>query len=259
MSTAPDEVMIERMSWTQVRDAMAAGKRTVIVPVAAMEQHGPHMAIGTDTFLGYETSRRLAQALGDALVAPAISIGYSVGHLPMPGTVTVSEETLTTIINEVVDSLAHHGFQDIVLLVSHGGNYGAINAALPELRRKHPGVRIHAQTSFDSAMTGRDALYQELGVEAHRMGVHAGQGETSMMLATHPEYVNMDAAVEGFTGDASIRWKSKVPPPMPETSPTGILGDARNSTAEIGNRLFEHNVQRWVEAIRSGEYCQQEG
>ena len=251
----PDEVLIERMSWPQVRDALAAGKRTVLLPVAAMEQHGPHMAIGTDTFLGYETARRLAEALGDALVAPAISIGYSVGHLPMPGTVTISEETLTTVITEVADSLAHHGFRDIVFVISHGGNYGAVNAALPRLRAARPEVRFHAQTDFESGMGDRAALYRELGVEARRMGVHAGQGETSMMLASHPELVRMEAAVEGFTGDASIRWKAKVPPPMDEMSPTGILGDARGSTAEIGEALFNQNITRWVDAIRAGTYA----
>jgi creatinine amidohydrolase len=247
------EVLIERMTWTQVRDALASGTRTVIVPLAAMEQHGPHMAIGTDTFLGYEMSIRLARALGDALVAPAVSIGYSVGHMPMPGTVTISEETLITVIKEVVGSLVHHGFQDIVLLVSHGGNYGAIRAALPELREQHPGIRIHAQLDFEASMAGRQSLYDALGVEAARMGVHAGQGETSMMLACHPDLVDMDNAVEGFMGDASIRWRSPVPPPMTETSPTGILGDARNSTAEIGERLFDQSVDEWVRAIRSGE------
>ena len=111
----PDEVMIARMSWTQVRDALASGKRIALPPVAAMEQHGPHIAIGTDTFLGYETARRLAEALGDALVAPAVSVGYSVGHLPMPGTVSVSEETPTTIITEVAESPVHHGVTDVVL------------------------------------------------------------------------------------------------------------------------------------------------
>lgn len=249
------EVLIERMSWTKVRDAMAAGTRTVIVPVAAMEQHGPHMATGTDTFLGYETARRLALALGDALVAPAISIGYSVGHLPMPGTVTISEATLVTVIKEVVGSLVHHGFSDIVLVVSHGGNYGAIRAAVPDLRAAHPDVRIHAQMTFDDAMAGRDDLYRELGVDAARMGVHAAQGETSMMLACHPDLVDMDAAVEGFMGDASIRWRLAVPPPMDEMSPTGILGDARGATAEIGERLFDHQVRTWVEAIRSGRWA----
>jgi creatinine amidohydrolase len=246
------EVLIERMSWTQVRDAMDAGTRTVIVPLAAMEQHGPHMAVGTDTYLGYAMGTRLARALGDALVAPAVTIGYSVGHMPMPGTVTVSEETLVTVIQEVVDSLVHHGFQDIVLLVSHGGNYGALRAALPALRQRHPHVRMHAQLDFESSMASRQRLYDDLGVEAARMGVHAGQGETSMMLACHPELVNMDSAVEGFLGDASIRWRSQVPPPMTETSPTGILGDARGSTAEIGERLFEQSVEEWVKAIRSG-------
>jgi creatinine amidohydrolase len=247
-----DDVLIERMSWHDVRDAMADGKRTVIVPIAAMEQHGPHMAIGTDTFLGYETSERLARALGDALGAPAISIAYSVGHMPMPGTVTISEETLIIVVREVVDSLVHHGFTDVVMLVSHGGNYGAMRVVVPELRKAHPDIRFHARMDFESSMGQRQALYDELGVDAVRMGVHAAQGETSMMLACHPDLVDMSRAAEGFTGDASIRWKAKVPPPMDEMSPTGILGDARGSTAEIGERLFDFEIRRWVEDIRSG-------
>jgi creatinine amidohydrolase/Fe(II)-dependent formamide hydrolase-like protein len=248
-----DEILIERMTWTDVREALAAGKRTVILALAAMEQHGPHMAIGTDTYLGYATAVRLARALGDALVAPAVTIGYSVGHMPMPGTVTISEGTLTIVITEVVESLIHHGFKEVVLVISHGGNYGAVCDALPGLRQRHPDVRIHARTDFGSSMAGRDQLYRELEVEAARMGYHAGQSETSMMLAEHPELVDMGRAVEGFTGDASIRWTSKVPPPMIETSPTGILGDARESTAAIGERLFAFEVDQWVQAIRTGE------
>ena len=247
------EVLIERMNWHDVRDAIADGKKTVILPLAAMEQHGPHMAIGTDTYLGYETATRLAHALGDALVAPAISIGYSVGHLPMPGTVTISEETLIIVIREVTESLVHHGFTDVVFVISHGGNYAAMRAVMPELRAAHPEVRFHARMDFESSMGPRQAIYAELGVEEARMGVHAAQGETSMMLASHPDLVKMDRAVEGFMGDASIRWKAAVPPPIDEMSPTGILGDARGSTASIGERLFDFEIERWVAAIRSGE------
>ena len=253
MERAVDDILIERMSWHDVRDAMASGKRTVILPIAAMEQHGPHMAISTDTFLGYETSIRLAKALGDALVAPAISIGYSVGHMPMPGTVTISEETLIIVIREVVESLVHHGFTDVVMVVSHGGNFAALRAVVPGLRKAHPNVRFHARMDFESHMGERRTLYDELGVDEVRMGVHAAQGETSMMLASHPDLVDMNRAVEGFTGDASIRWKAKVPPPMDEMSPTGILGDARGSTAEIGERVLQFEIERWVKAIRSGE------
>ena len=143
-----DDILIERMTWHDVRDAMAAGKRTVIIPIAAMEQHGPHMAIGTDTFLGYETSVRLARALGDALVAPAISIGYSVGHLPMPGTVTISEETLIIVIREVVESLVHHGFTDVVMVVSHGGNFAALRAVVPRTAQGSPGCAVPRANGF---------------------------------------------------------------------------------------------------------------
>lgn len=247
------EVLIERMTWTDVRDAIAAGKRTVIVPIGAMEQHGPHMAIGTDTYLGYEIATRLARTLGNALVAPAITIGYSVGHLPMAGTVSISEETLAAVIREVVESLIRHGFEDVVLLSSHGGNYGALNLAVPSLRRDYPQVRIHSRMDFESGLRAREALLQELGLDPAKVGVHAGQGETSMMLACHPELVDMSQAFEGFTGDASIRWRSKVPPPMTEMSPTGILGDARGATAELGERFLEYSVAEWVRAVRTGE------
>lgn len=247
-----DEVLIEHMTWTDVRDAIAGGKRTVIVPFGAMEQHGPHMAIGTDTYLGYETAERLALALGNALVSPAISLGYSVGHLSMPGTVSLSVNTAAAVVQDVVESLAHHGFTDIVLLSSHGGNYPALDVAVPALRQTFPTVRIHSRRDFDSAIRDRAPLLAELGLDPVRVGVHAAQGETSMMLACHPELVDMLRAAEGFLGDASIRWRSEVPPPMIEMSPTGILGDARGATAALGERLLAHNVESWVRDIRSG-------
>jgi creatinine amidohydrolase len=195
-------------------------------------------------------------ALGNALVAPAITIGYSVGHLPMAGTETISEETLAAVIREVVASLIHHGFEDIVLLSSHGGNHGALNRAVPDLRRDYPHVRMHCRMDFESGLRAREALLKELGLDPAKVGVHAGQGETSMMLACHPELVDMSRAVEGFTGDASIRWRSKVPPPMTETSPTGILGDARGATAELGERFLEYTVAEWVRAIHTGDLLQ---
>jgi creatinine amidohydrolase/Fe(II)-dependent formamide hydrolase-like protein len=85
-----------------------------------------------------------------------------------------------------------------------------------------------------------------------RMGVHAAQGETSLMLAHRPDLVQMDKACEGFTGDASIRWRSKVPPPMDTMSPTGILGDARGSTAELGEKMFGERIERVARMIEEG-------
>ncbi len=247
-----DTVLIEEMTWPEVRDAIKGGKRRVIVMLGAMEQHGPHMAIGTDTYLGYATGERLARRLGDALVAPVVSLGYSVGHLPMAGTVSIEESTLEAVIADVCRSLAHHGFREIILLCTHGGNYHALANVLPRLRAEHAAIRVSAMTDFDEWLVAAKDFARREGLDMTRMGVHAGQGETSLMLTYRTDLVHMDRAVEGFTGDASIRWKSKVPPPMDTMSPTGILGDARGSTAALGEKMFAERIERLAQMIESG-------
>jgi creatinine amidohydrolase len=247
-----DTVLIEEMTWPEVTDAIASGKRRVIVMLGAMEQHGPHLPIGTDTYLGYATGERLARRLGDALVAPVVSLGYSVGHLPMAGTVSIEESTLETIIVDVCRSLARHGFREIILLCSHGGNYRAIRNVLARLREEHRDIRISTITDFDEWLESTRKFAAREGLDMARLGVHAAQGETSLMLAYRPELVQMAKACEGFVGDASIRWRSKVPPPMDTMSPTGILGDARGSTAELGEKMFNERIERVARMIEEG-------
>jgi creatinine amidohydrolase len=247
-----DTVLIEEMTWPEVKAAIDGGKRRVIVMLAAMEQHGPHLPIGTDTYLGYATGERLARRLGDALVAPVVSLGYSAGHLPMAGTVSIEEATLGAVIVDVCRSLAHHGFREIILLCSHGGNYRAIRNVLTRLREEHRDIRISTITDFDEWLENTKAFAAREGLDMARLGVHAAQGETSLMLAHRPELVQMDKACEGFIGDASIRWRSKVPPPMDTMSPTGILGDARGSTEELGEKMFKERIERVATMIEEG-------
>jgi len=247
-----DTVLIEEMTWPEVRDAVARGKRRVIVMLGAMEQHGPHLPIATDTYLGYATGERLARRLGDALVAPVVSIGYSVGHLPMAGTVSIEEPTLEAVIVDICRSLGRHGFHEIILLCSHGGNYRALRNVLPRLREEHRDIRISAITDFDEWLEHTKKFAGRWGLDMARLGVHAAQGETSLMLAHRPDLVQMDKACEGFIGDASIRWRSKVPPPMDTMSPTGILGDARGSTADIGEKMFADRIEQVARMIEQG-------
>lgn len=247
------EIWIERMTWSDIKEAMAAGKRRVLLTVGAMEQHGPHMPIGTDTYLGHAMAEGVARKLGDTLIAPVIPLGYSIGHMPFPGTISLSEDTLSRVIAECCESLAHHGFEEIVILVSHGGNYRAVKQVLASLQEKLAPVKVLASTDIESWLKHIKRMCEEHDLDLARVGVHAGQGETSRMLAYKPELVKMDRAVEGFTGDASIRWKSRVPPPMDTMSPTGILGDARGATAELGKLFFDEKVEALVAQIRRGE------
>lgn len=245
-------VLIEEMTWPEVKEAIASGMRRVIVMLAAMEQHGPHLPIGTDTYLGYATGTRLARRLGDALVAPVVALGYSVGHLPMAGTVSVEEPTLEAVIVDVCRSLARHGFREIILLCSHGGNYRAIRNVLSRIREDLGEIRISTITDFDEWLAHTAEFAAREGLDMARLGVHAAQGETSLMLAFRPDLVQMDKACEGFVGDASIRWRAKVPPPMDTMSPTGILGDARGSTAELGEKMFAARIERLALMVEEG-------
>jgi creatinine amidohydrolase len=166
--------------------------------------------------------------------------------------VSVEEATLEAVIVDVCRSLARHGFREVILLCSHGGNYRALRNVLPKVREEHHTLRISAITDFDEWLEDTKAFAAREGLEMTRLGVHAGQGETSLMLAHRPDLVQMDKACEGFTGDASIRWRSKVPPPMDTMSPTGILGDARESTAELGEKMFRERIERVAQMIEAG-------
>ena len=112
-----------------------------------------------------------------------------------------------------------------------------------------PAETAHA---FDEWLEHTKKFAGRWGLDMARLGVHAAQGETSLMLAHRPDLVQMDKACEGFIGDASIRWRSKVPPPMDTMSPTGILGDARGSTADIGEKMFADRIEQVARMIEQG-------
>lgn len=182
-----DTVLIEEMVWLEARDAIAAGTRRGILVPAAMEQRGPHLPTGADTDLGHAIDLRLAQRLGDALVAPVIALGYSVGHLPVPGTVSVEEPTFETVVGDACRSLAHHHIRAIVLLRSHGGTDHAPQPVLPALREELCGIRLSTAPDVDEWLEHAKAFAARGGLDMARPGVHAGQGETSLMLADRPD------------------------------------------------------------------------
>ena len=245
------ETMIERLSWRQVAAAIESGFSRVILVVGAMEQHGPHMAIGTDTMLGYELAKRLAHRLGHTLIAPAITLGWSEGHLSHSGTINLSPSTLKNVVRDVCSSLSVHGFKEIIVLPSHGGNYRPLQEIVPSLRNELPATKItYPESDLDRHLAEMDSFYEEHGLDSAKMGVHAGQSETSRMLAVHPDLVDMSLAAKGFMGDASIRWTASTPPPMDTMSPSGILGDAREASRKLGEQLIEHQVDVLYDLIR---------
>src|SRR5258708_35697209 len=134
-------VFIEELTWTELRDQIAAGKTIAIVPIGGTEQNGPHMAIGKHNLRVKLLAGKIAAALGTALVAPVLAyvpegeVDRPSGHLRFPGTITVPEDTFEKTIESAARSLQLHGFRDIVFLGDHGSTETGEEAAA---RRPHP-------------------------------------------------------------------------------------------------------------------------
>ena len=140
----PDTVFLERLTWVEVRDAMAAGKTTIIIPTGGTEQNGPHMAIGKHNVRVAANAERIARLLGNALVAPVVaytpegSIDPAEGHMRFPGTITIPDPVFRQVLEYAARSLKQHGFRDIVFIGDSGPNQDGQNAAQRRgLRRDH--------------------------------------------------------------------------------------------------------------------------
>jgi creatinine amidohydrolase len=244
-----DTVLLEELSWPEVQEALNTGVRTVVIVVASIEQHGPHLPTMTDTAIGHAVGERVARKLGRALLAPVIRPGCSDHHLAFPGSLSIPRETLIETVLAYVRSLAPYGFQDFVLFSSHGGNFDALEDAARRLRDEFTPKKVRI-----AAYAGRAALLEmmqvmngaaeSLGARQDVDALHAELTETSVMMARHPALVAKDRLEQGRMGriDADDLFRRG----LKAITPNGILGDARAATPEIGaavlERLSDHLV-----------------
>jgi creatinine amidohydrolase/Fe(II)-dependent formamide hydrolase-like protein len=144
---ALDTVWLEEMTWLEVRDAMKAGKTTVIVPTGGVEQNGPYLALGKHNYVNRATCEAIARKLGNALCAPNVPFvpegGFEpkTGHMIYPGTISLSEETFQALLTDIATSLKVHGFQHIVLIGDSGGNQTGMKTVAANLTSKWNGSK----------------------------------------------------------------------------------------------------------------------
>jgi len=213
------EVEIERMTTYEVGGALDAGKTTIIIPTGGTEQNGRHMVTGKHNFIVAEAARRIAAALGDALVAPVIAYvpegnaKSRTGHMAYPGTITVPDEIYAKLLEAAALSFKVHGFKTIVFLGDSGGNQQpqaevarALSAAW-----SNEGVRVVNAWSYYGE-NGGDEWLKSQGESAATIGTHAGIRDTSELLAVYragvrPGAVKVDA--DGATGDPARATKER--------------------------------------------------
>lgn len=233
-------IRMEEMTAPDIRAAMERGFTTVVVAIGSTEQHGPHLPTMTDTRIGDEYAHRVALRLGNALQARTVPIGASEHHLAFGGTISISTDTLRAVLRDVVSSLVRCGFERIVLLPSHGGNFDTVQEVIEEARTSHPGVVVTGYTDLvelGEFLAGSSARY---GVSAGAAGMHAGESETSIMLALEPELVRPERFAAGYLGPfGEEQVRVVLEQGMPSLSGNGVLGDPTGATAERGESYLE--------------------
>ena len=223
-----------------------------VLPVAATEQHGPHLPLNVDATLvdGVIAAAlpHLAEKLPE-LFLPTQAIGFSPEHTAFAGTLTLKASTIIALWTEIAECVAASGVKKMVILNSHGGQVGLLDVVARDLRARL-GMLVYSVNWFNLPLIGEggESVADQFSAEEHRFGIHAGDMETSMMLALKPEQVDMSQAqhfhstsqdrAEKFSilGDgksAKLAWQ------MQDYNPHGAAGNAAAATADKGRALLD--------------------
>jgi len=241
---------LAEMTWPEVAAAVAAGVTarrtvTVILPLGATEQHGPHLPLGTDTLRADALARKLAAGLPDTLIAPALPIGCSDEHSGFAGLLSVAHTTLAGVIVDCAHRLAAWGVSRLLLLSAHGGNAQALTLAGERLRQELPALQVWTPATLLALPAAMLDIARQDGIAAEAVGLHAGEGETSELLHLRPDLVRMERAETGYSGDMTAILPQLQASGLRSVTANGVLGDPRTATAERGARYLAAEIQHY--------------
>jgi len=245
-----NRIVLSEMSWVETKQALERGINTIVFAVGSNEQHGPHLPTCTDSLIGEALAYKVAKKLGKALQAPTVNVGCSEHHMAFPGTISLKPETLKGLIRDYCVSLAKHGFKNIVILPSHGGNFDAVHQVVKELRQSLKDVNIIAYTDLRGLLGLLVQFSAGHRVPASESGAHAGESETSMVLAIRKDLVNMERAEEGFVGRFEDKIDLVLSQGIKALTKIGVVGDPRKAEAKKGEEYLELWAEKMVRYIR---------
>jgi len=244
-------IRMAEMTSPDIKSAIEQGYTTVVVAVGSTEQHGPHLPTMTDTRIGDELAHRVAMKLGHTFQAITITVGCSKHHLSFPGTISLRDETLRMIILDYIESLIRSGFNRIVFLPMHGGNFPIVQATLKEAQIAHQGIEIIGVTDVTKLLVCMNAASAEFGINANESGAHAGESETSIMMALEKNLVIKDRFAPGYVGlTGEKELKIIFEQGMPALTKNGVLGDPRKASADKGEVYLDRLTEFLIQEIK---------
>lgn len=228
------------LTTVEFKEAMAT-TRGVIVVIGSCEQHGHHLPLDTDNLIGFETAKRVAKAC-NCLLLPPVNYGQVWSARNFPGTIALKTSTIKQIIFDIVESLERHHAKNIIFMSGHNGNCPTIKEACRELFDEHGWRNIwHVFPSMNKEVL--KLLESPIPCNC----VHAGELETSMLLAIKPELVQMEKTTKEFPvapTDLAFR-----PIPWDEYLESGSFGDASYATSEKGKTILDDMVDSAIKII----------
>jgi creatinine amidohydrolase len=242
------------IDWTNV-DREAAARWIAVLPLAATEQHGPHLPLTTDVMIGQAYLARVRELLPNTVPAtflPIQPVGISTEHIDFPGTLTLSTEAALKEWKGLGESVARAGLKKLVIVTSHGGNSAAMTLVAQDLRAF---CGLLAVTTSWSRFGMPDGLFP---AEELRHGIHGGAVETSIMLARFAEHVRAEAIADfrpsSIEMERRYRWLSAHRPApfawqAQDLHPSGAAGNATLASAEKGDRLLDHGARAFCELL----------
>lgn len=242
------------LTWPDIQTLPDKANTVIIQPIGAIEQHGPHLPLIVDAALTVGVLGRALTHLSLEIPAyslPCLYYGKSNEHDGFPGTITLSAQTLLTLLMEIGESLYRSGFRKWMLLNGHGGQPQVLEMVARDLHQKYPDFWVFPfflwRVPFDQTLFSPQELSQ---------GIHAGDGETSLMLALLPDQVKMSQAIAEYPpalpsdswlsleGAFPYSWLTR------EISQSGVIGDPTPATPEKGDRLLQSLSQGWQRVIQ---------
>lgn len=239
VSAQSTSVMIEDLTWPEIRGAIAAGKTTAIYYTGSAEQNGPHMAIGKHNFIAQYTARRIAEGLGNALAYPVMPYALTgdpvkkTGHMRFPGSVSLSPQTFGGVARETAESAISAGFRNVFLMGDHGGGQDVLKKVAADLDTQWAPEGIRVRYVPDVYYKAQEQVDRYLKEHSLPGGAHASISDTAqvMFLDHDKRWIRRDKLSAGSKAN-------------------GVDGDPRQATPEMGKVFIQYKIDAAVTQIR---------